>query len=102
VLDDRDIVVTMPEMGFAVTYRKDGNFPMLVATDILRDGLGPTRLNFLAQAWKAAYNKARALGWLRTEPARLVRQGELRGVLAKARREYPQDAEPNHHESKPT
>ena len=62
LLDDRDIVVTMPEMGFAVTYRKDGNFPMLVATDILRDGLGPTRLNFLAQAWKAAYSKARALG----------------------------------------
>jgi hypothetical protein len=66
VLDDRDIVVTMPETGFAVTYRKDGNFPMLVATDILRDGLGPTRLSFLAEAWQAAYNKARTLGWLRS------------------------------------
>lgn len=66
VFDDRDIVVTMPQTGFEVTYRKDGNFPMLVATDTLRDGLGPTRLSFLAQAWQAAYNTARALGWLRS------------------------------------
>ena len=43
VLDDRDIVVTMADTGFEVTYRKDGNFPMLVATDRMRDGLGPSR-----------------------------------------------------------
>jgi len=32
VLDDRDIVVVMAGTGFEVTYRKDGQLPMLVAT----------------------------------------------------------------------
>ena len=32
---------------------------MLVATDRLRDDLTPSKVKFLAQAWKAAYNTAR-------------------------------------------
>jgi hypothetical protein len=64
VLDDRDIVVAMAGTGFEVTYRKDGQLPMLVATDQFRGGLTSSKAKFLAQAWKAAYRKAKTLGWL--------------------------------------
>lgn len=64
VLDDRDIVVVMAGAGFEVTYRKDGQIPMLVATDDLRGRLTSAKAKFLAQAWKAAYQKAKTLGWL--------------------------------------
>ena len=33
ILNDRDIVVSRPDTGFSVTYRKDGDAPMLVAID---------------------------------------------------------------------
>ena len=33
LIDDRDIVVSHPESGFSVTYRKTGNEPMLIAID---------------------------------------------------------------------
>src|SRR6476646_1804452 len=62
VLDDRDIVVAGPE--FEVTYRREGHLGMLVATDALRERLTASKARFLAQAWKAAYKKARTLGWL--------------------------------------
>jgi hypothetical protein len=68
VLDDRDIVVVMAGTGFEVTYRKDGKLPMLVATDQLRGGLTSSKARFLAQAWKAAYQKAKTLGWLAPAP----------------------------------
>lgn len=60
VLDDRDIVVAGAE--FEVTYRRDGHLGMLVATDALRERLSASKARFLA--WKAAYKKARTLGWL--------------------------------------
>jgi metallophosphoesterase superfamily enzyme len=63
VLDDRDIVV-VADTGFEVTYRKDGQLPMLVATDQLRGRVNSSKAKFLAQAWKAAYQKAKTLGWL--------------------------------------
>jgi hypothetical protein len=59
LFNDRDIVVSQPESGFSVTYRKDPEAPMLVAID----GIGRSedaKLNFWVQAWKAAYQKARA------------------------------------------
>jgi hypothetical protein len=31
LINNRDIVVSNPESGFSVTYRKDGDAPMLVA-----------------------------------------------------------------------
>jgi hypothetical protein len=37
---------------------------MLVATDALRERLTASKARFLAAAWKAAYKKARTLGWL--------------------------------------
>jgi hypothetical protein len=66
ILNDRDIVVSHPDTGFSVTYRKDGDAPMLVAIDGIDVDrfLDQARLNFLVRAWKAAYQKARAVGWL--------------------------------------
>ena len=61
---DHDLVVTMPQSGHSVTYRKDHGAPMLVALDPLRQGLDAERLEFLVRAWKAAYYKAKGLGWL--------------------------------------
>jgi len=62
VLDDRGIVVAGAE--FEVTYRREGHLGMLVATDALRERLTASKARFLAVAWKAAYKKARTLGWL--------------------------------------
>ena len=33
LINNRDIVISSPESGFSVTYRKDGDAPMLVAID---------------------------------------------------------------------
>ena len=33
LINNRDIVVSNPESGLSVTYRKDGDAPMLVAVD---------------------------------------------------------------------
>ena len=64
VINDRDIVVSNPEKGLSVTYRKDGEAPMLVAVSGIDRFDDSSKANFWAQAWKAAYQKARALGWL--------------------------------------
>ena len=61
---DRDIIVTTPSNGQSVTYRKDHLAPMLVALDPMDQSLDDDRLAFLAQAWNAAYAKAKELGWL--------------------------------------
>ena len=64
VIDDRDIVVMMPDSGYEVTYRRDGRFPMLVLIDSLRDDRNVSKFQFLAKAWRLAYFEAKALGWL--------------------------------------
>jgi hypothetical protein len=67
IVGDRDIVVTCPDSGFSITYRKDSLAPMLVAIeDIGRRDPSPSELKFWAQAWKAAREQARAVGWLRS------------------------------------
>ena len=58
----RELIVTMPSNGQSVTYRKYTR--MLEAVDPWQQGLAADRLAFLAQAWKAAYHKAKELGWL--------------------------------------
>ena len=69
LINNRDIIVSNREAGFSVTYRKDGDAPMLVAIDGI-DGIDrfadQERLSFLVKAWKAAHQKARAIGWLRS------------------------------------
>jgi hypothetical protein len=47
-----------------VTYRKDGDAPLLVAVDGIGRVADHSKVKFWAQAWKAAYQKARAVGWL--------------------------------------
>jgi len=61
---DLDIIITTPSNGQSVTYRKDRLAPMLVALDSMNRSLNDDRLVFLAQAWNAAYAKAKELGWL--------------------------------------
>jgi hypothetical protein len=64
IIGDRDIVVSSPESGLSITYRKDSLAPMLVAVDGMGRSSEPSKVKFWAQAWKAAYQKFRALGWL--------------------------------------
>ena len=61
---DRDIIVSKPSDGLSITYRKDGFAPMLVAIDDIRDKPTPEELRFIPRAWKAAFEKAKSLGWL--------------------------------------
>ena len=64
IIGDRDLVVSCPELGLSVTYRKVGLAPMLMAVDGIDRSSEPSKVKFWAQAWKAAYHKARTLGWL--------------------------------------
>ena len=61
-VDRHDIVVSKPKSGFSVTYRREGR--VLVADDPMRNDPSPEELIFLVRAWKAAFAKARSLGWL--------------------------------------
>jgi hypothetical protein len=61
---DRDITISEPGAGFSVTYRKLSRLPMLVALDDIRRDPDRQELSFLVQAWKAAFHKAKSLGWL--------------------------------------
>ena len=66
VVDD-EIVVTWPGSFYSVTYYKLPNSPQLLAKRIAdHDDLRfpMTAAEFLAQAWKLANDKARALGWI--------------------------------------
>ena len=62
-VQDHDIIVAKPSLGLSVTYRKESS-PMLVAIDPLRHDPNPEELKFLVRAWKAAFEKAKSLGWL--------------------------------------
>ena len=64
VRDDRDIIISKPEAGFEVTYRREVYYPMLIASDVLRNDLDESKAKPLAQAWKVALRKAKSLGWL--------------------------------------
>jgi len=62
---DRDIIVSKPSDGLSITYRKDGFAPMLTALDGIRDHLTPEELNFIPRAWRATFEQAKSLGWLK-------------------------------------
>ena len=59
-----DIIVSQPGTGLCVTYRRDPNSPMLEALCSMRSDPDAETLRFFNEAWKAAYAKAKALGWL--------------------------------------
>jgi len=64
LINNRDLVISSPESGFSVTYRKDGDAPMLVAIDGTGRVVDQAKVKFWAQAWKAAHEKSCAVGWL--------------------------------------
>jgi len=60
-----DIVVTWPGMpSQKEVYRRELGARMLVADDILYSKSLPMRPEFLALAWRAAFDKAKSLGWI--------------------------------------
>jgi hypothetical protein len=61
---DQDIVVRESISGFSVTYRRTADEPLLVAIDSMRRDPSPEEAAFLVRAWRAAFAKARKLGWL--------------------------------------
>ena len=64
VRGDRDIVISKPEEGFEVTYRREVYYPMLIADEVLQNDFDESKAGLVAQAWKVALNKAKELGWL--------------------------------------
>ena len=64
VRNDRDIVIANSEAGFEVTYRREVYYPMLIASDVLRNDFDESKAKLLSQAWKVALSKAKSLGWL--------------------------------------
>ena len=60
----RDIVVTEPGTGLSVTYRRVPDVPTLVALRPLPSGPDARTAKFLADAWEAAYGKAKDFDWL--------------------------------------
>ena len=65
VLEADTMVVTMPATSYSITYLKLHDVPWLVASDIRDDPDSPiSRFTFRAQAWTAAKDKARELGWI--------------------------------------
>jgi hypothetical protein len=39
-------------------------YPMLIASDVLRNDFDESKAKLLSQAWKIALSKAKSLGWL--------------------------------------
>jgi hypothetical protein len=54
-----EIIVTQPGSKFRAVYHKPEDRPQLVAK-----GTPQGNYDFLAQAWQAANDKARELGWI--------------------------------------
>jgi len=63
-----DIIVTLPGTSYVVTYYRAAAFPQQLLTKShsgRKDENAPmTQAEFHARAWKAASQKARALGWI--------------------------------------
>ena len=59
-----DIVVQELTSELSITYRKVPGEPLLVALESMRKDPTPEETAFLVEAWKAAYAKAKVLGWL--------------------------------------
>ncbi len=65
---DDEIVVSLPELQYSVTYYKPETRPQLLAKHITEkyDPHVPMTVSeFLAKAWKLANDKARELGWIK-------------------------------------
>ena len=64
MVSDDVIIVTLLGTKFSVTYHKR-DVPWLIASDIRDDPSSSiSKFTFRAQAWAAANEKARELGWI--------------------------------------
>jgi hypothetical protein len=66
VIDD-ELIVSLPQSSYAVTYYKPANSPQLLARRIPMEDdprVPMTLSEFLGRAWWAANDKARELGWI--------------------------------------
>jgi hypothetical protein len=66
VVDD-DIIVTLPESSYAITYYKPESSPHLITKRLSTEADPRASLplsEFLGRAWWAANDKARELGWI--------------------------------------
>ena len=81
ISNDRDIVISKPDEGFEVTYRRETYCPMLIADDVLQNDFDESKSKLLAQAWKVALKTAKSLGWLdeRKQRKRTHRQAKSSG-----------------------
>ena len=55
-IQGNEIIVSMPDTGWSVTFYKSANSPQLLARAREKD--------FFARAWNLANDKARELGWI--------------------------------------
>jgi hypothetical protein len=64
VLEDA-LRVTRPGTSFALTFQRVARCRMLEAPELLyAPSISALEASFAAEAWKAAYSEAKALGWL--------------------------------------
>jgi hypothetical protein len=64
---DDEIIVTLPDTSYVVAYYRPANLRHLLAKRLTNedDRTAPmTSAEFLVEAWRAANNKARQLGWV--------------------------------------
>ena len=65
---DDEIIVTLPDTSYVVTYYRPANSRHLLAKRLTNqdDPRAPmTSAEFLVEAWRAANDEARRLGWVR-------------------------------------
>jgi hypothetical protein len=54
VCNNGDIVISKPEAGFEVTYRREVYYPMLIASEVMQNDFDESKVVLMAQAWKVA------------------------------------------------
>jgi glucose-6-phosphate dehydrogenase assembly protein OpcA len=64
-IQGNEIIVSMPDTGWSVTFYKSANSPQLLARAREKERGGVMgEADFFARAWNLANDKARELGWI--------------------------------------
>jgi hypothetical protein len=64
-IQGNEIIVSMPDTGWSITFYKSANSPQLLAKAREKERGGVTgEADFFARAWNLANDKARELGWI--------------------------------------
>lgn len=62
---DNGLRVSRPGTSYALTFLRNAQSRMLEASELLvAPDISGQEASFAAEAWKAAYSEAKALGWL--------------------------------------